>query len=158
MNRSKRTARTESQILGTNFIAVLLLVSLAATVGCGGNRPALKRLSGRVLLDGKPLTNGSVRVAPDDMRPAYGNLDGEGRFTLTTYEVGDGVAYGTHPVAVSSFEVRGPDDRQVREWFIPPKYGDTKSSGLNVTIDEDTEELLFELSWGQEKGPVIEPL
>lgn len=140
------------------IIVVVALLSVPTITGCGGNRPALKKMSGRVLLDGKPLTKGSVRLAPTDMRPAYGNLDSEGRFTLTTYEVGDGVAYGTHPVAVSSFEVRGPDDRQVREWYIPPKYGDTTSSGLTATIDDDTEELVFELSWGQEKGPVIEPL
>jgi hypothetical protein len=147
-----------SPLLRLGLITVWAAVCVVTTTGCGGNRPPLKKMSGQVLLDGKPLTKGSVRIAPADMRPAYGNLDGEGRFTLTTYEVGDGVAYGTHPVAVSSFEIRGPDDRQVREWSIPPKYGDTKSSGLTATIDDDTEELVLELSWGQEKGPVIEQL
>lgn len=126
--------------------------------GCGNNRPALKKVSGQVLLDGKPLTTGSIRLAPANMRPAYGNLDGEGRFTLTTYKLDDGVAYGTHPVAVSSYKISGPDDRQIRQWFVPPKYGDPKSSGLTATIDDDTKELLIELSWGAEKGPVIEPL
>jgi hypothetical protein len=150
--------QTRSQTLRLGFLILVVLFAVTTTIGCGGNRPSLKKLSGRVLLDGKPLTKGSVRIAPADMRPAYGNLDSEGRFTLTTYDIGDGVAYGTHPVAVSSFEVRGPDDRQVREWFIPPKYGDAKSSGLTATIDDDTEELLLELSWGQDKGPVIEQL
>lgn len=156
--KPSRTENAKLRFQRVSCFIAIAVISLGTSTGCGSNRPSLKKVSGQVLIDGKPLTTGSVRLAPANMRPAYGNLDSDGRFTLTTYEIGDGAAYGTHPVAVSAFNIIGPDDRQIRQWFVPLKYGDPKTSGLNATIDDDTENLVLELTWGQEKGPVNEPL
>ena len=56
-------------------------------------------VEGPVLLDGKPVPMGFIRVLPDVGRPAQGVLNAEGRFRLTTYDEGDGCV-GTHRVEV----------------------------------------------------------
>ena len=91
---------------------------------------------GRVTLDGKPVVSGSVVFTPPQGWPARGELDAEGRFTLTTYEPDDGAIVGPHEIVVIA--QTGPDPNEHFEralsaptkWLIPERYGSRKSSGL----------------------------
>lgn len=130
----------------------MILVLLAATVaGCGKSGPQPVPVSGQVLIDGEPVANATIQVAPTDARAAMGQTDEQGNFTLTTYEKGDGCVKGTHRVVVSA--ITYPSDTQ-EVLHVPEKYMDLATTDLEVTIDEPTEDLKIELTWGGRPGPI----
>ena len=108
-----------------------------------------------VTIDGQPLTVGQVSVSPQGTRSAIGRLDAEGRFTLSSYEIGDGAPIGTHAATVTAVE--GIDERSNR-WHAPKKYANKVSAGLWVTIDGPTDDLKIELTWegSGHDGPYVD--
>jgi hypothetical protein len=125
----------------TVFIAVMATLTLS---GCSDGRPSRVTVSGRVLIDGKPLTLGNIKFVPEGARPSSGKLDSEGRFTLTCYDGDDGVVPGKHRAQISAMEVIGPTKVK---WFAPPKYADFRTSELEYEITEPTDDLKIELTW-----------
>ena len=95
--------------------AVLLTSAMAGLVlsvsGCGGsNRPSTQPVSGVVTMDGKPVPGATVVFHPVDTAvgvSALGTADGGGRYTLTTYDTGDGAVAAAYKVTVS--HVAGDD-------------------------------------------------
>ncbi|CAN5286255.1 hypothetical protein BH11PLA2_BH11PLA2_10390 [soil metagenome] len=138
-------------MIRTLLLAVTTL--LLAGSGCDSG-PKLVHISGQVLVDGQPLRHGFVTIAPEGHRAALAKLDSEGRFTMTTGpdKDGDGVALGTHKVAVNSIEHLGPGSQK---WHAPKKYNDLQTSGLTVTIDKAQSDLVLNLTWDGGK-PFIE--
>lgn len=128
----------------------LLLMSLA---GCGDGRPQRVPVSGQVLIDGKPLCQGAIRLVSENARPATGMIGPDGRFSLGTYERDDGCVPGQHQIVVVALEIL---DGSSQQWHAPKKYAQPATSGLNVEITEPTDSLLIELSWGGQRGPVVE--
>lgn len=122
-------------------LAVLAALCLA---GCGGSAVERVPVSGQVLLDGAPLKHGTISVQPEGARMAAAKLDAEGRFSLMTYQPGDGAPIGTHPVSVNGAEQLGP--YSVR-WHAPPKYADASNSGIEVEITQATEDVVIEMTW-----------
>lgn len=128
-------------------LACLGLLALMA-LGCDRG-PELIPVSGQVLIDGKPLTYGAIRLVPATGRPAYSDLDSDGRFKLVTDEV-EGVAQGTHTVEIAAVE---PISEYQNKYHAPEKYGSAATSGLSVTITEPTDDLKIELTWGGQRPP-----
>lgn len=120
-----------------------LLLGLLPLLGCDWG-PRIVSVSGQVVIDGKPLQKGFVRFVPDKARAASGEINGDGRFTLTTVEANDGCVVGTHQVEVISKEF--PSQTQT-VWLIPRKYADLATSGLEITIERPQTDLKIELSW-----------
>ena len=116
----------------------------AATMGCGDGRPAHVPISGQVLIDGQPLTYGSVRFIPDNARASMGKLDSEGRFTLSCFKANDGAVLGTHHVVVMACEPIG--GLKVR-WHTPKKYADIHTSGLTKEVTEADDAMVINLTW-----------
>jgi hypothetical protein len=112
--------------------------------GCGDGRPRRVPVSGQVLIDGKPVTTGFVRLVPENDRVATGDIDSQGRFRLTKFDVGDGCVIGTHKVEVISFETLSP---VAIRWLVPKEYRDASTSDVTATIDGPTDDLKIELSW-----------
>lgn len=123
---------------------LLSLAGIVAAVGCGSGRPDRIAVSGQVLIDGQPLSQGLIQFVPEGARPSGGKLDAEGRFKLTCYDGGDGVVPGTHRVMISAKEILS--ESKVR-WHAPPKYADFRESGLVFTLTEPTDDLKIELTW-----------
>lgn len=138
--------------------ATRLIFSLAClaitTVGCGDGRPSLVPVSGVVTIDGQPVPCGAVRIIPDNMRPASGKISSDGRFTLTTFEPGDGCVPGTHAFVVIGYEDLDP---QTRKWHAPKQYMAVNADRM-VTIDGPTDLLQIELTWGGQPGPFVEKM
>lgn len=131
-----------------------IVVLLAMIAGCGDGRPKRVPVSGQVLIDGKPLTLGFIRLTPNDTRPACGEIGPDGRFSLKTFEPGDGAVLGSHKVSIVAIE---PLDATRQRWHVPKKYTDPETSGLTTIIDRPTDSLLIEISWDGGK-PFVESL
>ena len=131
-------------------IALVLGLIALPLVGCGG--PKLVPVSGRVTIDGKPLTEGYIFVMPSDERAAGSPIDSQGRFALTTYDDKDGCKPGTHPVTITAKQHLSPT--RVRH-LIPPKYEQPDTSGMTVTIEGPTDNLEIKLTWAGGKPYIV---
>lgn len=134
------------------FRLALVLVPVIAFTGCGDGRPSRAPVAGQVLIDGKPLTMGSIRFYPENGRASMGRIDEQGRFKLSCYEEGDGATIGRHVVSISATEELG--GLKVR-WHVPKKYARPETSGLECIVEGPRDDVRFELSWDGD-GPFVE--
>lgn len=133
------------------------LLALAAA-GCGKAKPATAPVTGRVLLDGKPVAGAAVMLEPvGGGVPARGSTGGDGSFTLSTFGRDDGALVGRHRVSVSKFVVEGvaanelgleaapaPAGLQPKA-ALPARYADAKTSGLEATVEAGGTKVEFAL-------------
>jgi hypothetical protein len=146
---------------------VVTASSLLPVIGCSGEkkweRPKLVRASGVARYNGQPLEGAYVTLTnPTTGLSAYGRTDAEGKFTLSSFEPGDGAAPGKYQVSVSKVQLAGPAtapvDRAHLEnapppvrrgsappewrWLIPKRYGSEATSGLTVEVPESGSDTL----------------
>ena len=120
----------------------------AATMGARRAFP----ISGRVTIDGAPLTGAFVVFYPPSGRSSNGRTDSAGRFTLRCFEEADGALLGTHQVTVVAAQELSS---HAMKWFAPKKYANHKTSGLQYNVEGPTDDAKFELTWNGGK-PFIE--
>jgi hypothetical protein len=84
-----------------------LLPLMVLLGGCGQQRIPVR---GVVVWRGAPVPHGQVVFFPTEGRPAYGDLDSEGRFSMNTLSAGDGVMAGEYRVVVQSDLPINPKD------------------------------------------------
>lgn len=132
---------------------IVLAAILCMTPACG-RRSELVRVSGRVEVNGKPLPNAGISVVPEAGRSARARLDADGRFTLSTYALNDGVVRGTHRVELFAVEQISPKQRR---WLVPRSHTDIATSPLRLTVDEPTNDALISVDTGDWE-PEIETL
>jgi hypothetical protein len=125
--------------------AMLVLMGIALVLGCGDGRPSRVPVSGRVFIDDKPLESGNIRFYPAEHRAASAKIEPDGRFTLSTYEFGDGVVPGQHPVSVMGYKLVNP---KTLRWFAPKKYAAPETSALSFEVTEATDTAEIKLTWG----------
>jgi hypothetical protein len=134
-----------------SLIAMLLLVS----AGCGGDDLNLAPVTGIVTFNGQPVSEAGIMFQPVNAAmgpPAYGATDENGYFELTTANR-PGAAIGEHRIAISKTESiaipqrRGLPIYKVKE-HIPPKYGNYETSGLTITVQDDDNSFMFDLTSG----------
>lgn len=130
----------------------LLAICAASVAGCSDGRPERVPISGQVLLDGVPLEQAFVKFVPPNGRPAVGETDASGHFTLTCYEPNDGATLGTHQVAVIA--VKEISSAAIM-WRAPKKYADSQASGIEIVVDQPKDDLELQLTWDGGK-PFIE--
>lgn len=130
----------------------------ATLAGCMDGEPQLVPVSGKVLIDGKPVTRGVIRFVPKQGRPFSSAILADGSFDLASPSVSKevenrGVYPGRYRVAVAASELIGEDSIR---WYAPKMYADFRTSGLEITVDKPTDNLTVELTWGDLEGPVLE--
>ncbi len=139
------------------LLAALMAGLFILLVGCGGSGPKLVPVSGQVLIDGQPLATGIpgfIQIIPAEGRAASAAIDPQtGRFTVTTWQDGDGCPIGTHKVLVMMEQA--VDTTTVS--LIPEKYSDMNMTDLTVTIDGPTDSLVIELTGPLRKVPTAPP-
>ncbi|QDU56699.1 hypothetical protein [Aeoliella mucimassa] len=135
----------------TGLIAFYIAICVVSA-GCGSDKSGLVPVSGQVLIDGQPLSLGSLQVMPTGARPAFGKLDENGHFELMTYKEGDGCVSGSHRVTITAFEVV-PGRRQ--KWHAPKKYSNPSTSDVVIEISGATKDLEINLTWDGGK-PFVE--
>lgn len=141
--------------------SLLLAAVLSLVPGCGtGARPIAGSVpvSGTVTFNGQPLEQGMVRFAPEAIgqcQPATGQIK-NGRFTMLTTVSSPGVVVGKYKVSIISNKPftpptlapgTPPDPNAMfePETFIPKKYTDIKTSGLEADVTATTTTLTFAL-------------
>lgn len=141
--------------LGERSSAIVRLAAaglLTCAVGCGSDLGAT--VSGKVTIDGEPVTPGLVTFAPVDgaHEPSTGTLGSGGEYRLSTKQQ-FGVAPGTYAVAVQAFEP--PDVPAGQRSFtpskplVPEKYLQTTTSGLQYRVASGSNTINIELTGGK---------
>lgn len=131
---------------------IFFVFTSAMIIGCGSSAPMLVPAEGVVLIDGEPAADISVQFLPDEiegeLRPtSYGVTDADGRFTLKTYDQGDGAVVGGHNVIlVDTLEER---PAQGEEFSRPPRLDSgysTITGGLRAVVTEGGGPITIEVS------------
>jgi hypothetical protein len=124
--------------------ALCPLLLLAGCTAQGPTLPTAVEAKGKILLpDGRPLPGGRVTLNPQAATEveAFGDVNPDGTFALTTYKPGDGAVPGTYVVTVSPFNFRSKTGSPTKVAAVaaqlPPRYGDAATSDLKVTIQAD---------------------
>jgi hypothetical protein len=129
------------------FIAASLLCGLAA--GCSGSKqPPVYPVRGQVLLNGKPLAQAIVTFhhqgsGPEAPAPSA-QTDSEGRYTLTSYQNGDGAPEGDYAVSLVCFrtrELRKGSDEDTARNIVPVRYANAATSRLTAKVAAGKNEL-----------------
>jgi hypothetical protein len=123
---------------------LLAAIVCGACWGCGtaggGAQTALIPAKGKVTYKGQPVAKGRIRFAPDGYgRPAFGRLQSDGTFVLTTDKEGDGVIAGHHRVTVTETGIKSPRDALATKW------ASAAASGLTADVDAEHTEFTFDL-------------
>ncbi|MCR4415774.1 MAG: hypothetical protein NUV77_25450 [Thermoguttaceae bacterium] len=125
-------------------VFLLLVVALGATCGCGNRGPETVPVRGRVTFGGGPWPKpGTINFLPHKPHPDYpsrpgsAEFDTEGNFVVTSWRPGDGLAPGTYRVSIDCWEVPETMDKpNAGRNCVPPKYRNSQTSGLEVTVEE----------------------
>lgn len=117
--------------------AVALLVVAVVLPGCGRRFP-MAEVSGKVTLDGEPLSDATVMFVPEKGFAAAGTLQPDGTFRLISGRPGDGAVIGSHKVAVM------PADPE--KAHFPKKYMNAETSGFAVEVKAGKNRFEFDLS------------
>jgi hypothetical protein len=113
------------------LLPVLVLVLFAAC-GCGGDKPKLVSVTGKVLHNGQPLTAGSIIFYPDAGNSYQKDkpsslLQVDGSFTMKTYPFGDGVPLGTYKVTLAP---------ELAARIGRPDYAKPERTPLSIVVPE----------------------
>ncbi|MCO6046958.1 hypothetical protein NG895_23920 [Aeoliella sp. ICT_H6.2] len=138
-----------SAVIATGALTGALLF----IAGCG-TQHNLAPVSGVVTVGDRPLVKAGITFTPvEGGRPAWATTNEEGRFQLSTMEVGDGALVGDHVVTivanqVSKVETPVPEDEGLSSVFaarpkgktsrkaavLDPKYAERSTSDLRFTV------------------------
>jgi hypothetical protein len=128
--------RLLTRIPDISRLCIFVLIFSIAFAGCSRKGPAIAPVKGRVLLDGRPLTTGSVITLPTAGRGAKSFIQHDGTFQLGTFGATDGAIVGEHKVAVVAYErpaSAGPESGNGK-LLVPQKYTNPESSGLTLDV------------------------
>jgi hypothetical protein len=121
-----------------HIAAMVLTVLLLSLSSCSDGRPKRFAVTGEVTYRGQPVNEAQVMFMPKGGRPALGVTDAEGRFTVTSFTVGDGAVCGEHIVCVSK-TVPDPNGDPKLPYartlsVLPQRYASYTSSPLKATV------------------------
>jgi len=134
-----------------NTLGLVLLSCLIWTLGCGRSATETLTVTGKVTCNDQPVAKARVVFTPVTStgggRPATGETDANGTYTLSTFETNDGAVPGAHRVSiviVSDEPEPPPGAKEARFWKPPvqpfaDKYTQPETSGLTATVERGKE-------------------
>ena len=137
--------RPERSTTISRFCIIALSVVSLAFMGCGNNKSPVGTVHGSVVLDAKPLANGTIVTRPNAGRGSQGIIS-NGEFELGTFSRNDGALIGTHQVAIIAEEKRdGGAEAKAGKLLIPQRYTNPDTSGLTIEVKpgNNTPELIL---------------
>lgn len=122
------------------FLVAALALPLLSLPGCGDEAVELVPVKGKVLLNGQPLTIGSITTTPPTGRGAYAPIGPDGTFELTSGRE-PGAVPGVHKVAVVATEGAGFQGAEAPattgKSLVPAHYNNADSSELTIDVKAD---------------------
>ena len=106
---------------------------LLLAAGCGGDGIGRVEVSGKVTLDGQPLSEGAILFQPIAEGPSAGGTIQDGRFTI---ERADGPASEEYRVDIVAYR---PTGRQIPDADFPGKMTDELKQVIPNRYNADTE-------------------
>ena len=103
-------------------------------------------VSGKVTCNGQPITEGYVLFTPildasadpkKSGKSAYGTIQPDGTYTLTTYEEGDGALLGRHEVRVYRPDPEDDEQEVIDNFACGRAVGEVTVEEGDNTIDLD---------------------
>jgi hypothetical protein len=129
------------------YVAAIAFAFLCALLGCSDSEIPVARVHGTITIDGKPLAGGRVMFAPqpgngniNPGKPAYGRLDNQGRFELSTFGDGDGAVIGSHLVTITAPRDATPGKKPLfRSLMVPSPYAVSavNDNELDISLSAD---------------------
>ncbi|MCI0464172.1 MAG: hypothetical protein L0Z62_45135 [Gemmataceae bacterium] len=131
----KVTSRQPGWYLGALLTGGVVL----ALAGCNaGGGEGLAPVVGKVTVDGKPLTTGSVSLRPDGSKgnksqhQPTGAIDPQGNFEVLVPPARKGAPLGWYKVVVTALD--DPQPGKPLKSFIDMKYADENNTPLKVEV------------------------
>jgi hypothetical protein len=138
-----------NRVFFSRLVYVVALVGAGFVLGCGGKegRP-LAPVSGKVTVDGKPLSSGQVTFIPDvpsgqegtkqasklkTTAPSVGEIGPDGTYKISTGGK-DGAPLGKYKVTVSPSMVPAPDATDAPATGFNRKFSDAHDTPLKVEV------------------------
>lgn len=134
----------------------LLAFILVAPVGCSEQSQRYP-IAGKILIDGEPVTKGSIQFVPDTGRPFASKIASDGSFrlveaSLSSNNLREGITPGKYRIGISSQDMI--DEDKVHN-HIPLHYADYRKSELEVEVNAPNEDMVIKLTWeGVEQADV----
>lgn len=129
-----------------------LAVGFLWIAGCGGSSLETAKVTGKVTLNGHPVSQGKIMFRPAKGPLAAGALGPGGRYELSTFSPGDGVIVGECAVAIAAPSYGLPmagmppnPPPPPPEEAIPARYHNFETSGLIRVVEEGDNVFDFEL-------------
>ncbi len=131
-------------VLGISF-GLLLAGKTATWLFFAPSEISLGRVSGKVLLDGNPVSGATVEFTPDEGSTSYGITNGKGDYTLQYLPYRPGAVTGHHTVRITTYDWRTTEDGQKVEVLerVPVRYN--KESTLTADVTSGSQTLNWEL-------------
>src|SRR3954462_1392786 len=127
---------------------LIVLAGLGAVVGCGKSQP-MAQVRGKINFKDSALRSAGIRMVRFEptsdtnatlRKGASGMIDENGSFELYTRRPGDGVHLGKYAVTFAVY--RGAMDQRP---LIPAKYISAATTPYKVVVDDDRDDLSFEI-------------
>jgi hypothetical protein len=124
----------------------VLMITMASVSCAKSDRKAVFTVSGRVVMDGKPLAHAFVvfhparAAASDDVRPRA-HADAHGNFSLSTYDSADGAPAGEYRITVEKYKAPTESDKGPPVNLLPARYAKPDSSHLTARVEEGQNDL-----------------
>jgi hypothetical protein len=123
-------------------------IGLALAIGCQKSPYQTVPVRGTVTIDGQPFANGKVMFAPvagaDNLnpgKPAFGQLQDDGSFVLSTYGTNDGAVVGEHSVTIINIDPPASDGGPIKATPTSakrlPKFKRVPAGKLQVVAGQD---------------------
>ena len=102
-----------------------------------------------MFLDGEPVPGAAVMLQPVEGSFGFGVCGDDGKFVISTYELGDGAIPGEHGIIVtmkematfSGAETQIDGDTVDPGTNLPERYAKTATSGLKVSVTKNLKPL-----------------
>jgi hypothetical protein len=142
---------TDDPALCRSRLSVFLLkwslaLILATCIGCSKSPHDLAPVRGVVTIDGQPFAAGKVMFAPiakgesrNAGRAAFGRLQPDGTFTLTSYDADDGAVVGEHWATLIRLEDASLGEGASASNALPPFSRVTYSQRITILPNQENE-------------------
>ncbi len=134
------TAQSQDQITRRGFWSACLLATacLSATVGCDSGQ-STSSVSGKITYQGEPVTSGLINFLPERGQPLGGGLRSDGTYQFKLPAGQYKVRIDTPPAMPADWSEKDGDPLpKLPPRQLPAKYGKYPTSGLTVTVNEQS--------------------